>query len=297
MKWIEICADYQCNSRCLGCHSANGGGPSMTTREVAGVLVSAHRQGARNLWFSGGEPTIRKDFLTIVKLARQIGFSTVKVQTNGMCLAYPDFLAAAVAAGITEVNFSLKGSTARMHDRFSRTPGTYDLMVRAIEATRAAGVPMEGDILVYRGNTPDLDGMIRTYADQGLARFNVWLFSPVDQGDRDLWAHVPRLSEVVPRIVAAMDAFPSARPDFVTSLHTPACTVPRTHWRCLFHSSGMDLWVANPGGRLFPLEASAIEGGHYLDGCERCARRPACGGVRKDYVDRFGPGEFQPVPA
>ena len=38
-----------------------------------------------------------------------------------------------------------------------------------------------------------------------------------------------------------------------------------------------------------------MEGGRYLPGCDGCAYRPRCGGLRADYLDRFGGEEFRPV--
>jgi hypothetical protein len=44
----------------------------------------------------------------------------------------------------------------------------------------------------------------------------------------------------------------------------------------------------------FMLEESAIEGGEFLPGCERCAERPRCGGARRDYLAIHGDAELRP---
>jgi MoaA/NifB/PqqE/SkfB family radical SAM enzyme len=295
IKWLEISADFRCNNRCVGCFSVIDGGQRMTTGEVFKTLREGRDAGARWLWLGGGEPTIRKDLFAIVAEARKVGFERVKLQTNGMMLAYPEFMQRCVDAGVTEVNFAIKGSTAQIHDRLTRTPGCFELMTRGMEACTGHGLPMDGDILVYRSNVDDIPEMVRVYTARGVERYNLWIFSVTDQGDKDLRAMVPRIRDVIPAVRCAVELRLSTREDFITSLHTPPCTVPPDLSSILFHASDLDLLVANPGGYNFRLEASPIEGGAFFPRCERCEMRPRCGGAREDYVKIFGDDEFQPV--
>jgi cyclic pyranopterin phosphate synthase len=157
---------------------------------------------------------------------------------------------------------------------------------------------MEADVLVYASNAHELPEMVRAYAALGVSRFHVWLLSAVDSAAPEVRGEVPRIADVVPHLTAAMDLGValglSDRPDFITSLHTPPCTVPESHHRCLFDAKALGLVVANPGRHRFPLEQSPIEGGHYKDACGGCRFRARCGGMRRDYVAVHGDGEFQP---
>lgn len=296
IKWLEITADSRCNNRCQGCFSAvDGGGQRMTTGEVFRALRDGRSAGARWLWLGGGEPTLRQDLFAITTRARELGFERVKLQTNGMLLCYPDFVQRCVDAGVTEVNFAIKGSTATIHDRLTRTPGCFDLMTRGMEECRRRGLPMDGDILVYGSNVDDIPEMVRVHAARGIERYNLWLLSLTDQRDEDLGAMVPRIRDVIAAVRRTVDLGLSTREDFITSLHTPPCTVPAELSSILFHASDLDLLVANPGGHTFRLETSPMEGGRFFPRCERCAMRPRCGGAREDYVKIFGDDEFQPV--
>lgn len=296
LRWLEVSADYRCNNRCIGCYSVQDEGPSMSAREVAETLLVGRQSGAKNLWLGGGEPTLRKDLFAAVKKARELGYERIKLQTNGMLLAYPEFVERLVESGVSEVNFAIKGAVAETHDRLTRTPGCHALMLEGMSHVKRHGLPMEGDLLIYRSNARELPEMVRVYRGHGVARFNVWLFSATDQGDRDLSAQVPKISELMPELVRAREQFPEAPADFVTSLHTPPCTVPEAHHGCLFHAAELGLMVANPGGYRFMLEESAIEGGSYLERCTRCGMRERCGGLRQDYLAIHGDAEFSPVP-
>lgn len=311
LQWLEVTADYRCNNRCVGCFSVapegapepDAGAVSMSTEEAISHLVHGRRAGALGAWFGGGEPTLRRDLPLLIATARRLGYQRVKLQTNGMLLAYADYTRRLVAAGLTEVNFSLKGAAAEQHDRLTRTPGCYDRLVEGIAQARAAGhgaLALEGDVLLYRENAPSLPDLVRRFTALGLQRYNLWLYSAMAGSAADANASdPPRIAEVMPHIVAAMDSSTALRlsecPDFITSLHTPPCTVPRTHHAALFHAPELGLLVTNPGGHRFLLEQSPIEGGVYFERCAGCALRARCGGARVDYVARFGDDEFQPI--
>ena len=109
IKWLEITGDFRCNNRCLGCFSAVDNGARMTTGEVFATLRGGRAAGATWLWLGGGEPTLRKDLFAVAAEAKRLGFTRIKLQTNGMMLAYPEFAARCVDAGIGEVNFAIKG--------------------------------------------------------------------------------------------------------------------------------------------------------------------------------------------
>ena len=295
LKWLEITADYTCNNRCVGCFSLQENAPVMSTREILENLTIGRQRGARGLWLGGGEPTLRKDLLPVIVTARRLGYERIKLQTNGMLLAYPDFLKRLVDAGLNEVNFSIKGSTAAIHDHYAGTPGCHKLMLQAMENTRKHNLVIEADVLVYKGNAADLPAMVRAYHALGVRRFVLWLFSLIDSSSA-LAAELPRISDITPHITAAMDLKLSERPDFITSLHTPPCTIPLSHHACLMPTRDWGLLVTNPGGFRFMLEESPIEGGHFFERCQDCRFRPDCSGARADYLAIHGDAEFQPPP-
>lgn len=297
LRWLEVSADYRCNNRCLGCFSARDDGPSLTTTQIAEQLAQARQRGARSLWLGGGEPTLRKDLLALVKHARKLGFDRVRLQTNGMLLSYAEFTAALVSAGVTEVSFSIKGSSAATHDRLTSTPGCYALMLAGMARVRRHGLHMSGDLLIYRSNLSELVAMVQSHFALGLSRFDVWMFSAADSNDPALEQEMPRYRDVAREVARALELGLSDAHDFITSLHTPPCTLPASLRGSAFLARELDLWVVDPGGHGFFLEESAIEGGVFLERCKGCELRGRCGGARGIYLRAFGDDEIVPVCA
>ncbi|MBI5515106.1 MAG: radical SAM protein [Deltaproteobacteria bacterium] len=294
LAWLELTPDYHCNQRCLGCYAVQEQGPSMTPRELAGLLVEGRRQGARSLWLGGGEPTLRRDLLATVRAARKAGYDRVVLQTNAMLLAYPDAVTRLVDAGLTDVRVALKGHDASTHDRWTGTPGAFDLCVRALENLARTALPVEADVLVYASSMARLPELVRAFLPRGVRRFHLWLLTAAPDAPPEVTRELPRVRDLVPYLEAARAVEPS-RPDLVTVLHTAPCTLPASLRGCLVRASDWGMLVANPGGYTFRLEDSPMEGGRYLPGCARCALRGACAGAREDYLGAFGDEEFAPV--
>ena len=78
----------RCNLACRGCHVSNTGRPDMTWEQLLAALQNAWSRGFRELYFSGGEPTLWRDgehtLEDAIDAARQIGFFHVHLYTNGL---------------------------------------------------------------------------------------------------------------------------------------------------------------------------------------------------------------------
>lgn len=297
LRWLEISPGYACNCRCLGCYSCSADGKDqMDWPEVRRWLQQGRRMGAQHLWLSGGEPTLRKDFLQTLQAARQLGYQRIKVQSNGMLFSYPQFTAKAQAAGATEVNLLLKSLDPKVHDALNRTPGSHALLDKAVEVLAATTLRLEGDVLLTTRNVHELPRLVEHYARRGVRHFNFWLFSLVDQGDRDLARLIPRLGELAPLMLQAREVAQRLGAT-ACSLNTPHCAVPPEAWDLQFDAKGMGLLVVNPGGQAFALETSSIEQGRYVAACDGCAARPWCHGMRDDYLRVHGEAELVALTA
>lgn len=83
----------RCNLRCSYCFmnaGASGRVYEPTLGQIEKLLIQAREErpmGSKALQITGGEPTIREDLIDIVLMAKELGFSHVQVNTNGIKLA------------------------------------------------------------------------------------------------------------------------------------------------------------------------------------------------------------------
>lgn len=296
IDWIEIAADYRCNNRCVGCVAVSDEGPSLSTEAVARLLHQGRQDGASKFWFGGGDPTLRPDLLKIVKVARKLGYSEVKLQTNGMLLNSPANAEKLKEAGVTSVNLSIKGHTAELHDALTATPGCFEQLEGATRALHGAGIALEGDILVYQDNVHALADICLHFYDMGIRHFNLWhlsLFGASPAQVETLKGRVPMMRTVG----GAVSKIRQKAPDdlSLTALHLPPCVLEPADYHTLFIARELRLLVADPGGHNFMLEESPFEGGVYLERCDECIWKERCDGLRGDYLDVHGDAEFQPI--
>lgn len=71
---VQILLTRKCNYKCINCHVYNMESRNeLTTEEVFKILDDCANAGVLFIRFSGGEATLRKDFVEIVKYARNLG--------------------------------------------------------------------------------------------------------------------------------------------------------------------------------------------------------------------------------
>ena len=140
---MSIETGFSCNAYCGFCPQLNyrgellaGLSPDLTTDELRERIRYGAQNGYRQIGFSGGEPTIRKDIVELVAFSRSQGYELIGMTTNGMMMSYPAFTAAILRAGLNSINFSVNGPTAKLHDAMMRTPGSFDQLMRGMDTVR-----------------------------------------------------------------------------------------------------------------------------------------------------------------
>lgn len=295
--WLELTLDFSSNLRCIGCFACDpSAGAAMDLAEVSRWLQWGRGRGLRHLWLGGGEPTLRPDLGKIVRGARKLGYETVLLQTNGMRLSHERYADAVLTAGVDVVSLNLKSADPALHDRLSGRPGVFDLLARAVDVLATRDVRVVADVLLTRSTLPGLEATVRWFASKGVDRFWLWLLSAADSDAPDVRAEVPAPEELVGPLAAATRAAEELGVE-LKSLHTPPCWLPAGERAVAWSARELDLWVANPGQpQPMRLEASTMEGGAWLPGCDTCAERARCGGPRPDSLELFGEGAFTPIP-
>ena len=110
----------RCNLRCPICFAHAGAAGYIyepTKDEIRGMLknLMANRPvPPPALQFSGGEPTVRDDLPELVKIARELGFLHVEVNSNGIRMAESvDYCKSLKEAGVSTIYLQFDGVTPR----------------------------------------------------------------------------------------------------------------------------------------------------------------------------------------
>lgn len=108
----------RCDLRCSYCFmnaGASGRVYEPTMEQIRDMMIQARNTrpiGSKAIQITGGEPTIREDLLDIVYMAKNLGFSHVQVNTNGLKLSESlDFCQQLKDAQVNTIYMSFDGVT------------------------------------------------------------------------------------------------------------------------------------------------------------------------------------------
>jgi len=160
----------RCNLRCVHCYSHSRDieySGELSTAEAERMIDDLGAFGVPVLLFSGGEPLMRPDILTLVARARRQGLRAV-VSTNGTLI--DEAMAAQLkAADLSYVGVSLDG-LRETNDRFRGIPGAFDQALSGIRTCQLAGIKVGLRFTMNRRNAQDIGGIFDLLAAEGIPR-------------------------------------------------------------------------------------------------------------------------------
>ncbi len=257
----------RCNLRCPVCFADSGGGQLMepSLEKIGWLLERAMAAvGPSNLQLSGGEPTLRDDLPQIVEIARQVGYSFIQVNTNGLRLASDkDFTKRLEAAGLSSVFLQFDGVDEGVYLAL-RGRAILDQKLNAIRncGERGLGVVLV-PTLVKGINTGSVGAIVRQ-ALQMTPTVRGIHFQPVSYFGRFPSQNSGEGRFTLPELMRCLEEQTKGLLK-VTDFSPPGCE----HAHCSFHAT----YLYSSDGQLRPL------GGGQWNTC--CPKDAGTGGVRK----------------
>ena len=202
----------RCNVKCRQCEywRLKEYKDEMTIEEWQNALLSIKEfVGEFSMNFSGGEPYIKKGFLDLLAFGNKNGIHC-GVTTNGYCMTKEN-AAKTVAAHPFNVNMSLDGHNAELHDYLRGQPGLFDRLCNGIrylrEEQQKQGVefPINIKPTINRLNFRYLSEIVELAQKLGATTVN---FQPVNRWTQEtyeeLWIEQEDLAEfeqVIERLI------------------------------------------------------------------------------------------------
>ncbi|MFH1101873.1 MAG: radical SAM protein [Methanobacteriota archaeon] len=155
----------RCNLRCSHCfiRAKKTSTNEISFDKIREVLTDVKHMNVDYVAFTGGEVTLRADFLDILHLAKEVGIRTCFV-TNGTCI--DSDLAAGLRNLTSDVLVSVDGPQ-EFHDRFRGMHGAFDKTMQGIECLKQYDVPFSLQFTVTKESWRFIDWIVERAVSLG----------------------------------------------------------------------------------------------------------------------------------
>jgi MoaA/NifB/PqqE/SkfB family radical SAM enzyme len=297
MKSLTINVFFKCNARCIFCVVGLTGGDQTTgelpLEQVGEELRRGYELGCRSVTFSGGEPTVYKGLAEAVRTARDLGYRGVEIKTNGIRLGSKEIVCELVEAGVDLFSISIHGPDAETHDWLVGVPRAFERAVAGARHVRELGAQLSLPTCIQRGNYERLPETVGMLVGLGPRFLLPTFIEPSGSAAFRFDDVVPRYSEVRPyvrevgRMLAGQDGFAWAFHGF------PMCMLDGYEQYSYDLVRGEEVVGASSTEDYYGYERTVYR--TKSSRCRQCQLQAVCGGPWREYVDRRGWDEFEPV--
>ncbi|MBU2529552.1 MAG: radical SAM protein, partial [Elusimicrobia bacterium] len=292
-KCYEIILNYNCNAKCLFCSQGSfDKSLNASFSDIAKNIYSAYKKGYRRLGFTGGEPLLRPDIIKIISLAKSIGFSFIRIQTNGIKLVDKKFADQLVDAGLTVCKFSFLSDEAKVHDKLLGVKGAWKKAMLGLKNLKEHKIRVGTNILINKYNFDRLPEIIYFFLEKGISNFVMiypMYIGSMRENHLKLGVSLYKAKKYFISAIKLMEK--SGLSDEILFLNVPPCFL-KGHESLSIGLENFNTLVTDPSGIKTDLDENADKAKLRFPLCRTCIFKEKCSGIDKNYVDIWGLPKF-----
>lgn len=170
-----------CDLACVHCRAAAQSKRSqfeLTSPEGFKLIDQIAELKPKVFVITGGDPLKRDDVYDMIAYAKKVGLEP-SVTPSATPLLTPEAIRKMKDHGVTRLAISLDHYYREAHDDFRRVPGSFDLTIRAIEAARDNGIPVQINSTVSKTTAADMPKMADLLAKyENIVMWSVFFLVP-----------------------------------------------------------------------------------------------------------------------
>ena len=202
-------------------------------KKICRTLVDVYHNNSIDI--QGGEPTIYKDILELVRYCREIGLLPTLI-TNALVLSNMDVCVKLKEAGLRDLLVSVHGLGATF-DTIVGVKGAHEKQMKALDNLIEVGIPFRFNCVLSKMALPQLADIARLAVVKGARVVNFIAFNPFeDQSKAGMRSNdnVPRYSEVAAPLTEALDILETSGVE-VNVRYFPFCMVEERHRKSVYN--------------------------------------------------------------
>ncbi len=294
-KKLDLKVGFSCNNNCIFCVQAyNKGKKDKTTAEIKKDLEGGRKNGALDVVFTGGEPTIRDDIFEIVAYAKKLGYRAIQIQTNGRMFRYRRFCEKLIACGANEFLPAIHGHTEELHDFLTSSKGSFRQVTEGIRNLKALGQTVIANTVIVKSNYRHLPDISRLLISLEVDQFQLAFVHPEGNAFLNFDRVVPLKTLVMPYVHESIDIAKKSRTGIMVEAY-PFCFMRGFEEYCSEkYIPPTEVRKSGSVDKDFT-KTRQICGKEKSEDCRRCRMYAQCEGPWKEYPQKRGWSEFRPI--
>lgn len=315
-KILHLTPLQECNENCLFCVRRGDSPPLkfLTTRELTRIFKEKKKDGFKTIMLDGGEPTLRKDLILLIKFARRIGYSEFQILTNAVLLAdrklVKNILETATKNFRLVFSVSLHSHRKATSEKLVRTSNTFEKTIQGIRNLVKYAYKKNTLIGLYHlinkynyRNLPAFVNFIRKEFP-AIKSITFSFVYPTGEVLKNKFI-VPKFSDVKPHLLMALSLCKKHKIkfDFSNCGFVPFCFIRGYEELFIGHQdfdqSGKRWVVDSVQDQAYYLASKKFRTEDNLllkiPGCSKCIFNNYCPGLWKVYAELYGTSELKPI--
>lgn len=310
MSEAHTVVGYSCNNNCIHCF--NSGiieqlrrekvPLDQITSELKRLILDIKNRSFESIVFTGGEPTIRRDFFEILKFARKSGLKT-GLQTNGRMFCSREFAEKTLRiAPECKFTLSFHHTNPRVQDRITQVQGSWSQTVDGIKnlVSFGAGKRIFLKIVISKHNYKNLAKMVVLGKELGVGGIII-TFPQAGGRSLEYWRKIMLKYTKIEKALLEPLAL-SKKIGLSCSVNAvPLCFLGR-YKNCALELSYVKMWMEGEGiernliGRNENiLREMELSNRRKPVSCKKCRYFKVCEGAWEEYFKLYGTEEFKPI--
>ncbi|MHA1713733.1 MAG: radical SAM protein, partial [Candidatus Ranarchaeia archaeon] len=171
---VDLALTYRCNNHCPHCYVEVDrrnwdSSKELSTEEWKKILDRLIEIGVPHVSFTGGEPTLRRDLVELVRYSEDIGIIAGLI-TNGRLLT-KQLVEDLVDAGIDYVQITLESHLPEIHDKMVGIQGAWKETVQGLDNFIPTDVYTITNTTLTKINLSSINGLVGFLAAKGQTTF------------------------------------------------------------------------------------------------------------------------------
>lgn len=266
-----------CNNHCIMCHSSTNYKIDYSTREIMKAIEDTIDGSEKEIQLSGGEPTLRKDLIQILKKIKELNSrAEIQINTNGRMFFYKELVKSISNLNIVGVIMTdLHAHNAELHDKITQVNGSFIQVVQGIKNLLDENIKVKIVVLINKLNykfLPEIASFIKRNFEDVEVSFNYTWF--VYNAYKDRYQLFVKVNDITYYLERAADILK----ENCVFMHFPIC-------------------IFGPEYQNYVVKQSFIAGDredYPSKECGRCNLKNKCGGIWRNYSELNGE-EFKPI--